>query len=125
VKEANADLPYIQLKGVLKNAVVKVIKRKKYLVAKFEDDSGSIDLVWFQGMKWIAPTLKLNAEYIVFGKPTISTVRLISFILMELATEASKRGGFCDAGGLQFHRKIKNKIFDSKGIAVEKNLQHQ
>lgn len=43
-------------------------KAKKRLVATFADETGEIDLVWFQGHKWIRDSLKLNIPYVVFGK---------------------------------------------------------
>jgi ATP-dependent DNA helicase RecG len=45
-------------------------KRTKRLVAKLRDSSGMIELVWFQGAKWMAEKLKSNTEYIVYGKAT-------------------------------------------------------
>ena len=44
------------------------IGRQKKLVAKFQDPSGLIELVWFQGIHFIKPMLKLGAEYQVYGK---------------------------------------------------------
>jgi ATP-dependent DNA helicase RecG len=43
-------------------------KNQKRLVATFVDDTGQIDLVWFQGHKWIRERLKLNEICVVFGK---------------------------------------------------------
>ena len=43
-------------------------KRGKRLVATFQDDTGSMDLVWFRGHKWIKDSLKINVPYVVFGK---------------------------------------------------------
>jgi ATP-dependent DNA helicase RecG len=43
-------------------------KNKKRLVATFVDETGEIELVWFQGHKWIRESLKLNIPYVVFGK---------------------------------------------------------
>ena len=43
-------------------------KNQKRLVATFTDETGKIDLVWFQGFKWIQETLKLNEPCVVFGK---------------------------------------------------------
>jgi ATP-dependent DNA helicase RecG len=43
-------------------------KNQKRLVATFADETGKIDLVWFQGHKWIQETLKLNETCVVFGK---------------------------------------------------------
>ena len=43
-------------------------KNRKRLIAKFEDDSGIMELVWFKGHKWIKENLKLNISYVIFGK---------------------------------------------------------
>lgn len=66
------DLPfldgYAQLKGVLTRMDEVGSQRTKRLQAKFQDSTGTIDLVWYQGIKWIKPTLKLNVPYIIYGK---------------------------------------------------------
>lgn len=43
-------------------------KKGQRLVATFVDDSGSMELVWFRGVKWIAAQLKPNQEYVAFGR---------------------------------------------------------
>jgi len=43
-------------------------KAKSRLVATFVDDTGEMELVWFQGQKWIRESLKLNTVYVIFGK---------------------------------------------------------
>ncbi|MFM2228981.1 MAG: ATP-dependent helicase RecG, partial [Bacteroidota bacterium] len=43
-------------------------KTKSRLVATFIDDTGEMELVWFQGHKWIRESLKLNTTYVAFGK---------------------------------------------------------
>ncbi|BCY29234.1 ATP-dependent DNA helicase RecG [Flavobacterium okayamense] len=45
-------------------------KRGKRLVATFIDDTGEMELVWFQGHKWIKESLKINVPYVIFGKVT-------------------------------------------------------
>lgn len=45
-------------------------KKGKRLVATFVDDTGEMELVWFQGQKWIRESLKLNTVYVIFGKCT-------------------------------------------------------
>jgi len=68
-----ADAPYVdnyvQLKGKITSLREIGTGRHKKLFARFTDDSGSIDLVWFQGIQWIKPTIQLNIEYQIFGKP--------------------------------------------------------
>ncbi|NNC50592.1 MAG: ATP-dependent DNA helicase RecG [Flaviramulus sp.] len=43
-------------------------KKGKRLIATFQDDTGSMELVWFRGQKWIRENLKLNKSYVAFGK---------------------------------------------------------
>jgi ATP-dependent DNA helicase RecG len=43
-------------------------KRGKRLVAKFSDGTNVLELVWFKGTKWIKANLKLNTDYVAFGK---------------------------------------------------------
>lgn len=45
-------------------------KKGKRLVATFADETGEMELVWFQGQKWIRENLKLNVVYVIFGKCT-------------------------------------------------------
>lgn len=45
-------------------------KRGKRLVATFADETGEMELVWFQGQKWIRESLKVNIPMVVFGKVT-------------------------------------------------------
>ncbi len=46
-------------------------KRGKRLVATFKDDTGTMELVWFRGQKWIRESLKLNTPYVIFGKTNL------------------------------------------------------
>ena len=70
ISEINGNMPYIQLKGriVLFDIVGEL--RTKRLIARFTDGTGTIDLVWFKGLKYITDKYKTGTEYIVFGKPT-------------------------------------------------------
>ncbi len=49
---------------------VKEVKQKRgsRLVATFTDATGSIDLVWFKGAKWIKDSLKVDTPYVIYGK---------------------------------------------------------
>lgn len=62
---------YAQLKGFITRIEEVTAGRQKRLVAKFRDRSGEIDLVWFQGIKWIKPILKAGVEYQVYGKAKV------------------------------------------------------
>jgi len=58
----------VQILGKINNLKVVEQKRGKRLVATFVDDTGQMELVWFQGYKWIKENLKINEPYVVFGK---------------------------------------------------------
>lgn len=71
VHEIDGSMPYIQLKGKITAFETFGEGRKKRLVAHFTDGTGFIDLVWFQGIRFVESKYKPNREYIVFGKPTL------------------------------------------------------
>jgi ATP-dependent DNA helicase RecG len=65
LQKSNAD---VQVIGKIIN--IKTVEQKKgtRLVAKFQDETGEMELVWFRGQKWIRENLKLNIPYVIFGK---------------------------------------------------------
>jgi len=88
ISEINSQLPYIQIRGRINSLEVTGPRYKKRLVAEFFDDTGSIELVWFQGVSWIRETLKKDREYVAFGKPNLHG-RQLSLVHPELE-EAEK-----------------------------------
>lgn len=70
VSDIDGNMPFIQLKGKILSFEEIGEGRRRRLVAHFTDGTGIIDMVWFQGIKYILGKLKLHQEYIVFGKPT-------------------------------------------------------
>ncbi|MGJ5641435.1 ATP-dependent DNA helicase RecG [Formosa sp. S-31] len=42
----------------------------KRLVGTFRDETGAMELVWFRAHKWIKESIKLNTDYVIFGKTT-------------------------------------------------------
>ena len=71
ISELMEGMPYVQLRGFIIGFEEKGSKRKKRLIAKFKDDTGIIELVWFKGIRWVKSSLSQNKEYIVFGKASI------------------------------------------------------
>ncbi|WP_115463051.1 ATP-dependent DNA helicase RecG [Winogradskyella aurantiaca] len=61
----------IQVIGVLKGFREVTQKRGKRLVADFIDDTGSMELVWFRGQKWIRESLKVGQTYVAFGRANL------------------------------------------------------
>ena len=58
----------VQIIGKIVNIKTVEQKKGKRLVAKFMDETGEMELVWFRGQKWIRENLKLNIPYVIFGK---------------------------------------------------------
>ncbi len=71
IHEIDGNMPYIQIKGRVTAFETFGEGRKKRLVAHFTDGTGFIDLVWFQGARFIEDKYRINLPYIVFGKPTM------------------------------------------------------
>ncbi len=80
----------VQIMGKIVNIKTVEQKRGKRLVAKFMDDTGSLELVWFRGHKWIRENLKLNTPYVIFGKPKYYNGFSMPHPEMELLTEHEK-----------------------------------
>lgn len=70
VREIQGVEVYVQLKGVIRSKEVIGSGRQTRLSARFYDDSGSIELVFFKGLKWLKDSIYLNRECVVFGKPS-------------------------------------------------------
>ena len=65
LEQSNAE---VQIIG--KITQIKTVKQKRgsRLVATFIDETGTIELVWFKGVKWLKETLKVDVPYVVYGK---------------------------------------------------------
>ncbi len=61
---------YAQIKGRIVGLLESGVGRSKRLTAKFQDDTGMIDLVWFKGASWIKNSLKINEEIQIYGRAT-------------------------------------------------------
>lgn len=76
IHEIDGNMPYIQLRGKVLSFETFGEGRQRRLVGHFSDGTGVVDLVWFQGLKFVMGKYKANEEYIVFGKPTVFNGRI-------------------------------------------------
>ncbi len=90
ISEIHSQMPYIQLKGKLQSLDTVGTGNKQRLTARFSDGTGSIDLIWFQSVKWQKDNLDVKKEYIVFGKPSEFNGR-INLVHPEMETEEEKQ----------------------------------
>lgn len=70
VNEINEQLQNIQSIGIISNFQLKGSGKKSYLTAQFKDETGTIELIWFKGVKWISQNIDAGKQYIIFGKPS-------------------------------------------------------
>ena len=71
ISELQADLADIQIKGKIIRVKEEGVARKKRLKAIFEDETSSMELVWFKAVSWVKKSLKVGEDLVIFGKPTL------------------------------------------------------
>ncbi len=71
ISEIRDDSSYIQIRAKIVRIQTIGAARSQRIVATVRDDSGEIDLVWFQGLKWVGDMLSPLQEYVIFGKPSL------------------------------------------------------
>ena len=76
IGEIDGNMPYIQLKGQILSFETFGEGRQRRLVGHFSDGTGVVDLVWFQGLKFVTSKFKVREDYIVFGKPSVFNGRV-------------------------------------------------
>ena len=117
IREIEADLPYVQIKGKIIRTEVLGHNRSKRLVAQFTDGTGTIELVWFQGMKWVEKSLRLNHEIVVFGKPSLFNSKYsIPHPEIEEVAEVTAKLTNALQPVYPTTEKLKTKGLDSKGL---------
>ena len=109
---------YIQLKGKLKNIKEIGEGRGRRLVAVFYDEDGEIDLVWFQGVKWLVKALDTKETYVLYGKPSWFNNKL-NITHPELEKLSVFNSGETGTFRALYNtsEKMKTKGLDSKGIS--------
>jgi ATP-dependent DNA helicase RecG len=111
------EMPFVQVKGVIKKKELIGIGFKKRLVAQMTDSTGEVELVWFQGINWINDKVKPGAEYIAFGKPTRFGNKFnIAPPELDVAGSINITEGFLQPI-YSTTEKLKQKNFDSKALS--------
>ncbi|MFA6275483.1 MAG: ATP-dependent DNA helicase RecG [Pedobacter sp.] len=124
INELNPDMPLVQVIGRITSKETIGEKHKKRIVAKFTDDTGTMDLVWFQSLKWVEDHVMRGSLYVAFGKPTLFNGGF-SISHPDLETYPRQTG---ITGNLTLQpiynstEKLKKSFLDSKGI--QKLIHH-
>ena len=70
VRDVKSDAVAVQLQGTIVKLTELGEARAKRLVGIFQDETGTMELVWFKGARWLKSSLPLNKPCLVYGKPT-------------------------------------------------------
>ena len=119
IKDIQPDLPYVQVLARLTHKEILGEKHTKRLVAQAIDDTGVIELVWFQGIKWIEKTLVIGKAYVLFGKPGIfnGKAQMAHPEMEPYSTEvAQRKGNLTLQPAYNSTEKLKQFTLDSKGL---------
>ncbi len=76
ISELTSDMPFVQLKGQFLSFEEQGEGRKRRLVGHFTDGRQVMDLVWFNGTRYITSNIKLHQDYIIFGRPSVFNGRI-------------------------------------------------
>lgn len=90
VNELQQNGADVQLIGYITNFRTVEQKKGKRLVATFRDDTGTMELVWFRGQKWITENTKRDQPYVIFGKVNWYNGFSMAHPEMELFSEHEK-----------------------------------
>ena len=106
---------FAQLKGRIIGVMETGVGRTKRLTAKFQDETGVIDLVWFKGARWIKSSLEANKDLMIYGRPKLFKGK------WNIPHPEISKLNLNDLGGFQAvypsTEKLTSRGLNSKGIA--------
>jgi ATP-dependent DNA helicase RecG len=119
IRDINIELPHVQVIARLTHKEILGEKHTRRLVVQAQDDTGVMELVWFQGIRWIEKYLLVGKAYIIFGKPgSFNGKAQMAHPEIELySPEALKRKGNATLQPVyNSTEKLKQYTLDSKGL---------
>ena len=117
ISTINDEMQFVQVKGFIKKKELVGSGFKKRLVALLSDQTGEIELVWFQGINWINEKLKPGIEYVAFGKPNRFGNKFnIAHPELDVAAAMKSNEGFLQPI-YSITEKLRTKHFDSKACS--------
>lgn len=118
IHQLNLDMPAAQVIGRLVHLEERGERRSRRLVGLVKDDTGSMELVWFQSIGWLRKSLQVGAIYVIYGKPNVFNQELsITHPEMELYQRGAKEMGNMHLQPVYSStEKLKKFALDSRGI---------
>jgi len=119
IKDIQPDMPYVQVLARVTQKEILGEKHTKRLIVQAKDDTGFIELAWFQGIKWAEKMLVPGKVYVIFGKPGFFNGKTqMSHPEMELYTPGAQqqKGNLTLQPAYNSTEKLKQFTLDSKGL---------
>lgn len=118
ISQLHPDMPAAQIIGRLVHLEELGERRGKRLIGHFKDDTGAMELVWFQSIGWLKKGLQVGAVYVIYGKPSVFNHQLsITHPEMEIYHPGGKNTGNMSLQPVYSStEKLKKFMLDSKGI---------
>ncbi|MDB5287012.1 MAG: ATP-dependent helicase RecG [Mucilaginibacter sp.] len=120
IKDIQPDMPYVQVLVRITHKEIIGEKHTKRLVAQAKDDTGIIELVWFQGVKWVEKALIPGKAYVIFGRPGFFNSKTqMAHPEMELysPTALKQKGNLSLQPAYNSTKKLEQFTLDSKGLS--------
>jgi len=124
INELQPDQPLVQIIGRITDRQIIGDKHKRRIVARLTDETGSMELVWFQSLKWVEENVLRGKVYIVFGKPNMfnGTFSISHPELENYPRPAGITGNLTLQPIYNSTEKLKKHFLDSKGIQKLQSL---
>ncbi|MCC6280282.1 MAG: ATP-dependent DNA helicase RecG [Saprospiraceae bacterium] len=68
IRDIHTEGEQVQIRGILRRLETLGEGRARRLVGSIRDETGMMELVWFQAVQWLEKSLQVGKEYIVFGR---------------------------------------------------------
>lgn len=117
VAELTEEMPAVQVLVTITTMELVGGGSKRRLVASAEDDTGKMELVWFQGIRWVQEKIKPGVRYVVFGSPVRYGKKIsMAHPEVEPQTEANTKGGYLQPV-YPLTEKLRARHLDSRAIS--------
>ena len=125
ISQIHLDMPYVLLKGKISQMQTSGVGHTSRLTAVLRDETGTLELIWFKGVKYVKEQIIPGKEYIVFGKPSLFN-RRFNMAHPEIEEYKIVKGSQVQVKLQPFYsttEKLRKAYFDSKGISkIQRSL---
>ncbi len=112
------DSSFIQIKGRVTGVSYTGEGRKQRFTVHLQEEGGAtVELLWFQGIKWIEKRVEMGREYLVFGRPSFFRNAFTSMVHPELESMEQAKSRHVESGmqGVYSSTERLSKVLGTKG----------